>query len=365
MCAFTGGTLMPFALAECTADGDRVVNVIQPLRVGMGAFRGRDGVDARDNSMNNMRNHLLETVEDDSGVVTREYDIRPDSGGPGQGRGGVAGTCTIEILRDGGTIYELGMERMRFPAWGVAGGKSGATFRIVCNLGRTDEQEIGKIDQIPVDAGDTITILLPGAGGYRDPFLRDPRAVLRDVEFGFVSCEGARRNYGVVITEEGLDEAATEELRRSRVKDNVRAEFDFGPERKVWDSVFDDATMNELNRRLFEVPISVPQETRRRIFEQVVPGLPASGEGKSLAPVLADPDAVRERLPPWTRCSARPPTGRRNSGQRSVRFHKGKQRVARHSVLRGMARLVWWLRTAPVTGNGWGSFERRALRRHR
>ena len=54
-----GGTLITFSLSEIGPDGaSRVVEAIEPLRCGMGAVNGRDGVDARDNSLNNMRNHL-------------------------------------------------------------------------------------------------------------------------------------------------------------------------------------------------------------------------------------------------------------------------------------------------------------------
>jgi len=34
-----------------------------------------------------------------------------------------------------------------------------------------------------------------GGGGYGDPARRDPAAVLRDVEDGYVTQEGARQNY--------------------------------------------------------------------------------------------------------------------------------------------------------------------------
>ena len=39
-----------------------------------------------------------------------------------------------------------------------------------------------------------------GGGGWGDPLLRDPQAVLDDVWDEYVSVEGALRDYGVVIT---------------------------------------------------------------------------------------------------------------------------------------------------------------------
>ena len=187
----------------------------------------------------------------------------------------------------------------RFPAWSVAGGKPATPFRAVFNLGREDEREIGKINEVPVSKGDTVTIMTPGAGGYGDPFEREPQAVLDDVTWGFVSVEGARRDYSVAVirngTEWAIDEAGTAQLKARRVKDNVRAQFDFGTEREAWESVFDDAIVCEINRRLFALPKSIRQERRRWIYMQALPDLESAG-GKTVAEAIADPDAARARL---------------------------------------------------------------------
>ncbi|MDP6882512.1 MAG: hydantoinase B/oxoprolinase family protein [Rhodospirillales bacterium] len=295
MSAPTCGASTPFVLAEHIPEegGRRQVMVVQPMKGGMGALKGQDGVDARDNTLNNMKNHPNETVEEEAGVIVRAYDVRCDSGGPGRWRGGAGQMITVEIVRDGGTILARSMERMRFAPWGVAGGCPGRPQRAVYNLGRADERELGKIDQLPVKAGDTVSFLMAGAAGYGNPYRRPPNRVLADVEQGFVSRAGAARDYGVVITDDGVDQGATKRLRATRGR---RAGFDFGRERRAWESVFDDATMLDLNRRLYSLPKSVRYETRRRIFAQAVPDLPAAGAGRSLADVLADPRAVRARL---------------------------------------------------------------------
>ena len=121
--------------------------------------------------------------------------------------------------------------------------------------------------------------------------------VRADVEVGFVTREGAARDYGVAIADDGrVDAAATEALRRSRRHDKLPREFDVGPERTAWESVFDDATMLELNRRLMTLPKSVRQDRRRRIFERVVPGLTMAGAGGTIAQAIGDADAARVRL---------------------------------------------------------------------
>ena len=296
MCAPSCGASAPFALAEYNDQGDtRDVKVIEPLRGGMGATKGQDGVDVRDVTNTNMNNHPIESVETEAGVIIRHWDVRPDSAGPGTSRGGVGQHLTVEFLRDGGTILARGMDRLRFPAFGVYGARPAQPFRAIFNAGRPDELEVGKLDALAVNAGDTITFLTPGASGYGDPYLRDPEKVRIDVEQGFVSHEGAQRDYGVAITDGGVDVAATKALRCARVKDNVHADFDFGPEREAWEAVFDDATMRTLNRRLAALPKSVRKDKRRWIFEHAIPDFPKTG-GRPLAEVLADPDAVRVRL---------------------------------------------------------------------
>ena len=54
---------------------------------------------------------------------------------------------------------------------------------------------------------------LPGGGGFYPPWDRDAKAVLEDVRQGRVSLEAARRDYGVVIDDRQVDEAATAALR--------------------------------------------------------------------------------------------------------------------------------------------------------
>jgi len=167
MPAATGGTLVPFAFAEMLDDGRRKVEVIEPLKAGMGAMRGRDGVDARDNSLNNMRNHPLESVERYSALRVLEYDVRPDSGGPGQWRGGVGQMMTVCAEIDDGVIVARGMERLRFPPFGIFGGRPGATLEVILNRGRPDAWRLGKIHELHLAKGDTLTFLMPGGGGAR------------------------------------------------------------------------------------------------------------------------------------------------------------------------------------------------------
>src|SRR5215469_14727372 len=147
----SGGAIVTVSLSEIASNGySREVQVIQPLRCGTGALHGRDGTDVRDNNLNNMKNQPIELVEAQSSARIIEYDIRQDSGGPGRWRGGVGQTLTVEVLCDGGILLARGMDRMRFPSWGVANGRPGATMCAILNRGRSDERVLGKIHELHV-----------------------------------------------------------------------------------------------------------------------------------------------------------------------------------------------------------------------
>jgi N-methylhydantoinase B len=63
---------------------------------------------------------------------------------------------------------------------------------------------------------ETVTNLNPGGGGYGDPFERPIDKIVWDVKNGLVSVEGARNDYGVVISDVrtlGVDINETKKLR--------------------------------------------------------------------------------------------------------------------------------------------------------
>jgi N-methylhydantoinase B len=63
--------------------------------------------------------------------------------------------------------------------------------------------------------GDIVLYLIAGGGGYGDPLERTTGEVLADFHDGYVSADGAREDYGVVITDGAVDDVATGDLRRS------------------------------------------------------------------------------------------------------------------------------------------------------
>ena len=200
------GLLVPIVLAEpADAAGRQRIDVIEPLTGGTGASKGVDGVDARETSVSGMSNNPVEAVESSAAVRIIRYGIRTDSGGPGQWRGGAGFELTFAPTRDRCQVLGRGVERFRFAPWGLAGGRCAERARIVLNLGRPDEKDLGKIDVVDVRLGQTVTILTPGGGGYGDPLDREPALVHDDVRRGIVSVERALPDYGVVLSAGEVD----------------------------------------------------------------------------------------------------------------------------------------------------------------
>ncbi len=288
------GTAVPIVFSGQGRDGSTpAVLIVQWCDGGSGARLGLDGNDGRGGSNANMSNNPIETVEDGSPVVVESYALRPDSAGPGRWRGGVGITVTVRVLCDGASMLARNSDRFRFAPWGACGGRFASNTRTVRNLGRDDETEIGKIDQLELAAGDTLTMMIPGGGGYGDPLDRDPLATLADVQRGLVSIKGALRDYGVIVREGLVDVAATERARAGRAGAfDTRLGLD--PERLAWGAVFDDEAMNMLVAKLERLPAGQRWATRKRLLEGAFPGLRTRGFKPT--EVFSDVEGARNKL---------------------------------------------------------------------
>ncbi|XWN28930.1 MAG: hydantoinase B/oxoprolinase family protein [Devosia sp.] len=296
----SGGAMVPVVLAEFHKEtGKRNVLVLNSIIVGSGGRHGSDGYDGVDGSLSTIRNTPAEKSELEAGVDILEYGLNRDSAGAGQWRGGLGLRFTFRVTQKGSSVLGRGLERFFFRPWGMAGGQPGANMRVVRNIGTDRENDLGKIDMVALDEGDTVTFLTPGGGGYGDPFRRPVDAVLADVLSGFVSEEAARRDYGVAIVGETVDAAETERLRAARpLRLANDVPFDFGPEREAWDAVFDQDRMARLNAVLMAMPLQVRGEARQDHFATATPLL-FDKAAKAARAVLPDPDAARQASDQW------------------------------------------------------------------
>ena len=72
--------------------------------------------------------------------------------------------------------------------------------------------------EVNLNPGDVVRADMNAGGGYGNPLDRDPELVLGDVLDGYVTLNGARDDYGVVINFNTLsiDYEATQSLREQR-----------------------------------------------------------------------------------------------------------------------------------------------------
>lgn len=160
---------------------------------GTGALAGKDGLSATayPSGIAGVPAEVMETI---APLVIRRRELRQDSGGAGQYRGGLGQTLEIEVRTAEDYLFSGLYERVRNPAPGLHGGLPGAPGRIATNNGVAVEPKISRL--LPPDT--VVTLQLPGGGGYGSPRARDPGALRADLRDGYVSATAAERLYGFV-----------------------------------------------------------------------------------------------------------------------------------------------------------------------
>jgi N-methylhydantoinase B len=146
------------------------------------------------------------------------YRIEPDSAGAGWHRGAPGVTRRWSFPYGDVLLSDLG-DGEKFGPWGFAGGRDARPNRFVYAPGTDEELNVGMFrTNLPVRARRMLDCFQPGGGGYGDPLARPVEYVVEDVVDGFVTVEGARRDYGVSLSIDAtgnpvVDEAQTRELR--------------------------------------------------------------------------------------------------------------------------------------------------------
>ncbi|MCQ4276020.1 hydantoinase B/oxoprolinase family protein [Stutzerimonas degradans] len=189
----------------------------QLFQIGFGGIPGRPAGDGADGhslwpGFTNVPNEFVEAYFP---LRIESYETLADTGGAGLHRGGNGLRVSYRMLADGEiSIHD---DRWLTYPWGVSGGEPGERSRKeLLRADGTRQMLPSKCDNIRVSAGDLLLFDTWGGGGWGDPFKRDPAKVLTDVRRGLVSVDGARR-YGVVVVNDAVDQAATDELRAALI----------------------------------------------------------------------------------------------------------------------------------------------------
>ncbi|MBM3531015.1 MAG: hydantoinase B/oxoprolinase family protein [Alphaproteobacteria bacterium] len=167
----------------------------------MGAWGGghrREGIDGIANGAANISNAPVEMVENQAPIRVERYEFVPDSGGPGEYRGGLSVLRQLRFLGARATL-QLRADRHHHRPYGLAGGADGTPSHNLLDDGTGEWRPLPTKFTRPLAGGQAIRHKTAGAGGYGDPRRRDPARVLADVRDGKVTPDAARRDYGVVV----------------------------------------------------------------------------------------------------------------------------------------------------------------------
>jgi N-methylhydantoinase B len=179
--------------------------VLNEMVVGTwGARAGKDGIEGISNPAANLSNQPVEMIEADMPVEVLRYGLVPDTGGPGEFRGGLSFIrefCFLAPIR-----FVLRGDRRDHPPFGFEGGRPGAPSAHI--LIRADGTQQGlptmPMESFSARAGDVFRLIGAGGGGYGDALQRDPIRVEDDLREGKVTVAGAARDYGVVFAADGM-----------------------------------------------------------------------------------------------------------------------------------------------------------------
>jgi N-methylhydantoinase B len=250
------------------ATGRRLMAAIDPLVGGGGAFPWGDGPNGSGGNAGTLKNTPVEINEVEVPIQIIRYHLATDSGGPGRWRGGLGTTLEFKVFSPNTVITARNRDRTRFRAWGVLGGSAGAGSRYVVNPGTNHAVELGNTDIVTVNPGDVIHITSSGAGGFGNPFERPSEAVLADVQDGCITADAAERRYGVVMRDGQVDEGSTNALRRSLPKPSG-AHFDYGSERKAFETMWSVQSYDRLIELLQTIPVEWRFYLKHRMFNDL------------------------------------------------------------------------------------------------
>jgi N-methylhydantoinase B len=161
---------------------------------GTGARPEADGLSATAYP-SGVRGTPVEIAESITPLIFWKKELRPDSGGAGQRRGGLG--QIIEVGSGVDMPFDLlaAYDRIDYPPRGRDGGRNGAPGYVGLKSGAVLK---GKGFQT-IPPGDRLVVMTPGGGGLGDPRRRDPAQVAHDVEEGLVSAEAAQEAYGLPL----------------------------------------------------------------------------------------------------------------------------------------------------------------------
>ena len=183
-----------FSLSCMTENGFEVFT--EPVRGGYGAGPFNDGASQCGTPMDNCTNTPVEAIENDyTSFRLIRYELIPEFAGHGQFRGAPGARREFEILKDGVSFGSFSDRHLHKP-WGLFGGRDGGCGAFVVRR----ENKIIKLRShgtFTFRAGDILSVIIGGGGGYGNPRKRKKSMVFQDLIEEKISRTEAQKTYGI------------------------------------------------------------------------------------------------------------------------------------------------------------------------
>ena len=154
---------------------------------GAGARPNKDGLSATP-FPSGVRNVPVEVLEAITPIVIWRKELRQNSGGAGQFRGGL-GQRMVVGNREKAEFAIFGtFDRVKNPARGRDGGKPGATGSLTLTSGK----KLKGMGRQVIPMGEELIIEMPGGGGYGNPKSRDKKRIMEDIRAGLISADNVK-----------------------------------------------------------------------------------------------------------------------------------------------------------------------------
>ena len=135
----------------------------------------------------------VEATEHVGPITVWRKELRPDSGGAGEFRGGLGQVIEIEPRQGYEFHFNAMFDRVDNPARGRDGGCNGRAGRVEL----ADGTRLDSKGRQLVRSGQRLRLSLPGGGGIGNARERERKHVENDLAAGYISPGAARDNYGM------------------------------------------------------------------------------------------------------------------------------------------------------------------------
>ena len=159
-----------------------------------GASPSGDGASGASVHLANLFIAPVEIIESEFPCRITRFELNRDSGGAGKYRGGLSFVREYQLEAPATVVYRS--DRAIVPPSGLAGGRPGGKSGFILAPGTPEAQVMPSSCRLDLESGTMFAVQGAGGGGYGDPGQRGRERLERDIEEGYVTQDGARRDYG-------------------------------------------------------------------------------------------------------------------------------------------------------------------------